>query len=939
MSVYLQLLATAMVPVLFSVIFYFLKSKTAFEKLPYWAQQIIIGVIFGGVAVIGTECGVKMDGAVINARDAGPLCAGLLFGAPAGIIAGIIGGVERWFAALWGAGMYSRVACSVSTILAGFYAAVLRKHMFDDKRPTVGFGFFIGIVMEVVHLSILFVTHLSDAAAAYEIVKVTTFPMLLCNAVAVALAILLLNIFGHNVNRGDHHIGTIAQKVQSRMLLCVVLAYLATTAFVYILQTNTALTQAESLLSINLSDVQTDINDATDAKLLEKARSIANAYDKGEHISLNILCNQYGVSEVNVIDANGIITESTNSDYIGFDMHSGAQAAEFLPLLDGTVKEYVQEYQKITYDDSECKYAACSLHHGGMVQIAYNAALLEQDISSSVYGITRNRHLGESGYMIVADRSGRIVSDQKGHLGRTLDETGIVFWPDMKENTRMEGKVYGENSYWMYALAGTYRIISVMPTKEVFATRDAASYVNSYMEVMVFAALFALIYMLIKRLVVNNIRSVNANLEQIIGGNLSVTVDVRTSSEFSSLSDDINSTVTTLKHYIDEAAARIDKELEFARNIQSSALPSTFPAFPDENRFDIYASMHTAKEVGGDFYDFYRINDNKVAFLVADVSGKGIPAAMFMMRSKTLIKSLAERGLAVNEVFTYANNTLCEENDAGMFVTAWMGILDLRTGHVEFANAGHNPPLIYRADGSYTYLRSRAGLVLAGMEGINYKLQEFDLAKGDRIFLYTDGVTEATDPDKQLYGEERLQAFLDAHQKDALQDVLSELKTDIDAFAGEAEQFDDITMVILDYEGSEKEMTERIFPAKTEALNDVTAFLEEEMEKAGCSPKMMMQMSVALEEIFVNIAHYAYGEGEGDMTLGISTQGGEVTVQFTDSGEPFDPLKKPDPDVSLSASERSIGGLGIYMVKKTMDDMSYVYRDGKNILTIVKKIG
>ena len=938
MNIYLQLFGTALIPVILSAAFYLLKTKTKFGTMPYWLQQAIIGVLFGAVAVCGTEFGVPIDGAVVNARDAAPLCAGLLFGAPAGIIAGIIGGVERWFAALWGAGMYSRVACTVSTILAGFYAAVLRRYMFDNKRPTVGFGFFIGIVMEVVHLSILFLTHLSDAANAYNIVKIVTFPMIFCNAVALALAILLLDILGHGVNLGDHHIGTIAQKVQSRMLLCVVLAYLATTAFVYALQSNTALTQADSILSINLSDVQTDINEAIDSKLLTKVHGVATSLNSGERISLNVLCNQYGISEINIIDQNGIITESTKSEYIGFDMHSGAQAAEFLPILDGTVFDYVQEYQEKTYDGSKCKYAACGLDGGGMVQIAYNAALLEQDVSEHVYDITRNRHVGETGYMIVVDRSGRIVSNQKGHVWHTLDQTGIAFWPDTKENVRMEGKICGENSFWMYASAGAYRIISVLPTKEAFATRDAATYVNSYMEVIVFAALFALIYMLIKRLVVNNIRSVNTKLEQIIGGNLSVTVDVRASSEFSSLSDDINSTVTTLKHYIDEAAARIDKELEFARSIQSSALPSTFPAFPEEKRFDIYAAMHTAKEVGGDFYDFYRLGDDKIAFLVADVSGKGIPAAMFMMRSKTLIKSLAERGLAVNEVFTKANEALCEENDAGMFVTAWMGILNLRTGHVEFANAGHNPPLLYRADGSYTYLHSHAGLVLAGMEGIQYKLQEFDLQKGDRFFLYTDGVTEATNPDKQLYGEDRLQEFLNAHQEDALQEVLERLKADIDAFAGEAEQFDDITMVTLQYKGSDKKMTEKVFPAKTEALDDATAFLEAEMEKADCSPKMMMQMSVALEEIFVNIAHYAYGEGEGDMMLGISTDDGEVTVQFTDSGEKFDPLAKEDPDVTLSASERSIGGLGIYMVKKTMDDMYYVYQDGKNILTIVKKI-
>ncbi len=200
-------------------------------------------------------------------------------------------------------------------------------------------------------------------------------------------------------------------------------------------------------------------------------------------------------------------------------------------------------------------------------------------------------------------------------------------------------------------------------------------------------------------------------------------------------------TVAALKRYIDEAAARIDKELEFAKNIQSSALPSVFPAFPQRKDFDIHATMHTAKEVGGDFYDFYITDGNILNFLIADVSGKGIPAAMFMMRAKTQLKSLTESGLSMDEVFTRGNNGLCEGNDAGMFVTAWQGGLNLETGLVSFANAGHNPPLVKHKDGSFEYLKSRAGLVLAGMEGLKYKEQELNLSAGDIIFLYTDGVT------------------------------------------------------------------------------------------------------------------------------------------------------------------------------------------------------
>ena len=185
--------------------------------------------------------------------------------------------------------------------------------------------------------------------------------------------------------------------------------------------------------------------------------------------------------------------------------------------------------------------------------------------------------------------------------------------------------------------------------------------------------------------------------------------------------------------------------------------------------------------------------------MVADVSGKGIPAAMFMMRAKTSIKDLAEGGLDAGTIFTKANNSLCENNEAGMFVTAWIGILDLRTGVVKFANAGHNPPLVKKASGEFVYMKSRAGLVLAGMEDIPYMEQEMQLEPGDRIFLYTDGVTEANDIDGQLYGEDRLENFINSVKEETAEGVLTAIKSDIDLFAAEAPQFDDITMLMVDF--------------------------------------------------------------------------------------------------------------------------------------------
>ena len=394
-----------------------------------------------------------------------------------------------------------------------------------------------------------------------------------------------------------------------------------------------------------------------------------------------------------------------------------------------------------------------------------------------------------------------------------------------------------------------------------------------------------------------------------------------------------------MKRYIADAAARIDKELEYAKQIQLSALPTNFP---NSEEYSIYAEMIAAKEVGGDFYDFYKLNDTTVAFLAADVSGKGIPAAMFMMTAKTIIKDLAESGMAVNDIFTKANEKLCENNESGMFVTAWMGILDLTNGNVQFANAGHNPPLLKRADGSFEYLKTRAGFVLAGMEGVCYRVGEITLSKGDRLFLYTDGVPEATNADNKLYGEDRLLSFMNQNASVEATRLLPLLKANIDEFVGEAPQFDDITMLMLDYKPQKENelMIKKIFRAQTENLPEVLGFVEQTLEGFECPMKVQTAICVAIEELFVNVAQYAYPNGEGDMTLyiGFDKSSRTVTFRMTDKGVPFDPLKKPDPDITLNADEREIGGLGIFITKKTMDSLSYSYEDGENVLTMVKNI-
>ena len=254
--------------------------------------------------------------------------------------------------------------------------------------------------------------------------------------------------------------------------------------------------------------------------------------------------------------------------------------------------------------------------------------------------------------------------------------------------------------------------------------------------------------------------------------------------------------------------ARIEADLSIAKSIQLSALPNIFPPFPERKDFELFASMNAAREVGGDFYDFYMLDRDKLGFLIADVSGKGIPAAMFMMKGKTIIKGLAENGQSPGEVFTTANEKLCEGNDAELFVTAWMGFLDLKTGLVHVANAGHNPPVLIR-DGRAEYVVFKPGLMLAGMEGMIYKDQTMQLQKGDILYLYTDGVTEAMDEDEDQYGEDRLIKLLSfgenypapSGDNGVAGAVCTLVKADVDSFVKDAEQSDDITMLCVRFLG------------------------------------------------------------------------------------------------------------------------------------------
>ena len=923
---------------------YLADKYTPVRKLPYVYKQIIIGVLFGGVSAFASSYGVEWLGAVVNVRDAAPLSAGLIFGAPAGIISGFIGGLYRWFSVYWGAGTYTRLACSIATALAGLMAAAVRKLMFDNKKPTWGYGVCIAATCEVIHMILIFLTNMDNSSEAFEFVKGATLPMMLGNSAAVGLAIVIVSLLSHDSFTWQRGNEKISNTFQRWLLLCIAIAYFVTSSFTYILQNGMVKVETKKVFTTAIEDVEADINGKSNAHLLGIAEAVKQEYEGNSAAHLASIAEKYGVVEINVVSSNGIIQKSTEADSVNYDMSTKEQSKEFVDTLKEQ-NSFVQPYGPRGKDNAVWrKYAAVNLDGGGFIQVGCDAEQFHAILDEYVIDFTKNRHVGTDGFVAICDDTFTIVTDRDGYSGAPLSAIGIKELPEEMRDGKTSSALYyseinGERYMYVFKFVEGYCIIAAMPEAEAAFMRDASLYTSIFMQVIIFATLFVFIYVLIKRVIINNLQKVNDTLGRITKGDLDVTVDVRSSREFSSLSDDINSTVTTLKRYIAEAAARIDKELEYAKQIQLSALPTNFPS---AEKFGIYAQMIAAKEVGGDFYDFYKLDDDTVAFLAADVSGKGIPAAMFMMSAKTIIKDLAESGLSVNEIFTRANEKLCENNESGMFVTAWMGILNLKTGILQLANAGHNPPLLKRAGGDFEYLKTRAGFVLAGMEGVKYRAGELTLCKGDRLFLYTDGVPEATNSENKLYGEDRLLAFMNENSSAEATEFLPSLKANIDQFVGEAPQFDDITMLMLDYKSKEggEQMTNQRFKAKIEALPDVLGFVDQMLEKYECPMKIQTAVCVAIEEVFVNVAHYAYKDGEGDVELGVDFDDESRTVIFrmTDRGVPFDPLKKPDPDVTLSADERDIGGLGIFITKKTMDTVEYGYENGKNVLTMTKKI-
>ncbi len=664
-----------------------------------------------------------------------------------------------------------------------------------------------------------------------------------------------------------------------KLVLSVLAAFLLSMAFTWFLHSRLSERDAYKLIDSTFESVEDEITDCVDERLVRQCMAVRERLDEGyptDLRSLQDLAREMGVTEISIADAKGDIIHASVQDYLAapgkpaFNFRTaGGKAEDMMCLVDGFATEYCQPYRSNTANGAWRKFVG--------VWMPTTGGFVEIGCDgASLRALSRASLVDLFRNWRVGGTGGIVVTTMSGLVLSDYEEPN-------REGAQWEEP--DDSFYWKRKEIEGFPTYVMIPRDSAAVQRDVLVGATAVLNgaALVFVAL--LVGFVISAFVRNQIKLQTA------------------------------------------------KELKMATDIQLAAIPNVFPPFPDETSFDIWASMDTAKEVGGDFYDFYFTGSDRVLFLVADVSGKGVPAAMFMMRAKALIKSVAQTGKQIGQVFEEANDALCEGNSSNTFVTVWAGELNIRTGHVSYVNAGHNPPIV-RLGGKVEYLRSRPSLVLGAMAGARYRVNELQLEPGDAIYLYTDGIVEQHNAAGELYGDDRLLKTVSGCTK-RRDGLLSTVIADVRRHAAGAEQADDCTQLVLRYRGEPETFSGEYRPTM-EDLAKASADLAKALE--GVPDDCANIMMVASDEIFANIVRYS-GATDWTLTVERTHHPDGVRLVITDNGKPFDPLSYRDPDTTLCADDREVGGLGILIVKKTMSPVTYRRNNDRNILTMGKEYG
>ncbi|MBO4635473.1 MAG: SpoIIE family protein phosphatase [Bacteroidales bacterium] len=387
---------------------------------------------------------------------------------------------------------------------------------------------------------------------------------------------------------------------------------------------------------------------------------------------------------------------------------------------------------------------------------------------------------------------------------------------------------------------------------------------------------------------------------------------------------------------LNEQKELIQKELRIGHGIQMAMVPKVFPPFPERTDLDFAAFLDPAKEVGGDLYDYY-IRDGKLYFCIGDVSGKGVPAALVMAVTRTLFRAITSHQDSPAKIVTSMNNALAEANERDMFVTFFLGVLDLDTGLLHYCNAGHNPPMFFT--NTIAPLPVLPNLPLGVLQGMEFQEQQVQLHYDDSLFLYTDGLTEAENAHAEQFGEERMEKLL--HKRRSAFGHLQAMKQAVSEFVDGAPQSDDLTMLFFHYLAHVDYQQKFSLQLRNDVkeISKLEAYMESIASQAHLDPALTLSLNLAIEEAVTNVILYAYPKNmEG--TVDIDTYLGKDSLVFviSDSGKPFDPTTAPKVDITKPAQDRPIGGLGIHLVRNIMDRVHYEYLEGKNVLSLHKNI-
>ena len=507
-------------------------------------------------------------------------------------------------------------------------------------------------------------------------------------------------------------------------------------------------------------------------------------------------------------------------------------------------------------------------------------------------------------------------------------------------------EIDGEHCYVFYKPLGKTgcSMAIVCPESDIFGGFQR---LRNSVRAIVLVGLLLMLYFFI-RIISSELRPLQrlaSEAETIASGQFDARLpELKRIDEIGQLSKSFADMQQSLVKYIEELKettaqkASIESDLRIASNIQMAMLPKVFPPYPERDDIDIYGQLVSAKEVGGDLFDFF-MRDEKLFFCIGDVSGKGVPAALVMAVTRALFRAIVSHEVMPDRIVTVLNEIMSAENNSDMFVTFFVGVLDMPTGRMRYCNAGHDAPILIGSGEGL--LPCDSNIPVGVMQGWKYTLQETTIDPWTTIFLYTDGLTEAEDIEHGQFQEQRIFDVIKqaSHEPKQLIEAMTEA---VHRFVGEAQQSDDLTMLALQYKHQQPDIRYQrsiTLPNDVQTIPKLSDFVDTVCEAAGFDMSLSLQMNLAIEEAVVNVMNYAYPKGtKGMVSIDATLTDKGLKFVISDNGKPFDPTAKAEVDTTLSAEERSIGGLGIHLIRKIMDSVNYEYVEGRNVLTLVKKV-